>query len=215
MTAEKLFRAGGIGLAVGCAVSAPAHALTDIMQARDPLDSGALATIGAAVLLVASVVVVLSLPVVAVWHPGRSGVLRVLGYVFFGVALLAYGVASEAMAATVVPSLPRHLAENPPAALIAMLVVAIPFGLGGLVLLGIGTLRSGLFAAWTGWAFIVSAVLLILTNAPVPQLIGGAIGVAHDTLFYAASFWIGVTIARGREVPRQAREQRGVAIAST
>jgi hypothetical protein len=214
MTAEKLIRVGGIGLAVGCAVSAPAHALIDILQAKDPLDSGALATISAALLFVASVVVVLSLPVVAAWHPERSGVLRVLGYVFFGVALLVYGVASQAMAATVVPSLPRQLAENPPGALIAMLLIAIPFGLGGLALLGIGTLRSGLFAAWTGWAFIASAVLLVLTNAPVPQPIGGAIGVAHDTLFYAASFWIGVTVARGREVPSQAREQRGVAVAS-
>ena len=51
------------------------------------------------------------------------------------------------MAATIVSSLPGQLAANPPGALIAMLVGTIPFGLGGLVLLGVGTIRSGLFAS--------------------------------------------------------------------
>lgn len=191
MTTGKLYRIAGLGLILGGTIAAIGDVGQNLVNKNPPGSDAAIAALAS---FVGSIVVVICLPAVAARQARTAGVLGLIGYAALAVTFLIFGVASSLLDAFVRPNLPADLAATPPTGLVVTWILAELTGLIGLVLLGIATLRARVFPAWTGWAFLASAILLVIGHAPPP--FGHIADIVHTVPLYVALIAMAYTLVR-------------------
>ncbi|MBE3558404.1 MAG: hypothetical protein IMW89_04170 [Ktedonobacteraceae bacterium] len=72
----------------------------------------------------------------------------------------------------------------------------------GGVLLGIATIRAGIFAPWIGWLLIVSAVLSAAAF-PLGEMLTTVLSGLSDLTLFIALGWSGYVLLQGERTPVQ------------
>jgi hypothetical protein len=159
MSSVTLYRASGLALLLGTVLVVIGLPLSFAFMPDSPL---ALAMIG--VWTGGIVLVQLGLPGIAVRQASRAGWLGVVGFLllFSGGFLLAsfFAVLDLTIFPWLdfrAPLLSAQFFTANPAVHVYLVVVSVLFGLGG-VLLGIATMRAGVFPRWAGLLLIVGLV---------------------------------------------------------
>lgn len=196
---DTLYRLAGAGIIaaaiVACAGGAGRALLSEV---GDP--QGLIASSAAAVAFAANMVLILCLPAIALRQAGRAGVAGLIGYALFAIALLSMGVAGEMVFGLLLPGLPASVAAQPPAGVTVVFLLTELAAVVGLTLLGVATVRARVFPAWTGWALLGSAVVLVVADVRPPLPAGAALGMTAEALHYlfftAALIGMAVTVMR-------------------
>ena len=192
MNSVPLFRLAGFGLAISGIIAGAGDATYNLLG---PQAGAPVAPFVAGVTFVANIGVLLCLPGIGIRLAERSGVLGVIGYVLLSVGLAVFGVASYMINAVVSPNLPPELEQQPPVGLITIWMTTELLALVGLIVLGLATLRARAFARWIPWALFGSALLVALSDAPIPGV--QLVGAAHAILLYAGLVAMAVSLIRG------------------
>jgi hypothetical protein len=180
---DTLYRLAGGGLIAAALVAGAAGAGRALLsEVGDP--QGLIASGAAAVAFTANMVLILCLPAIALRQAGRAGVAGMIGYALFAIALLSMGVAQEMIFGLLFPSLPASMLAQPPTGITVVFLLTQLVAVVGLTLLGIATVRARVFPAWTGWALLASAVVLVLADVRPPLPAGTAVGITAEALHY-------------------------------
>lgn len=181
MSSTNSYRLSGVALITGCLLSALYYftqALflhdTDLKTLVSPLslNSSLLGVCG-------SVFVLLGLPGVYARQAGRAGMLGLLGFLCVWYVTLFQGVLIPFTTVTLIPALaaqtvPLAVATTPPPTWDAFGLLSLVAQVCGILLLGIATLRAGVFPRWTAGLLLATWVLGLVSHLPfVPDALSG------------------------------------------
>jgi hypothetical protein len=185
ISSATLYRLCGLALLVGALLEALTAVVTALLFPNDTPQQAAsmpqqylgISWLILALLNLLSVVLeVGGLPGICVRQRAQAGRLGLVGFILTLVgSILIVGV--QAIGLLVLP----YLADNAPHllapptsyttyALVAALLLSV-----GVVLLGLATMRAGVFPRWAGFLLILSIVINLVSFSPLPASIGGLI----------------------------------------
>ncbi|HEX4212113.1 MAG TPA: hypothetical protein VIA06_02145 [Candidatus Dormibacteraeota bacterium] len=191
----RLSRIAGGSLAVAAVVAGVGGAGHAFLSSIGP--EGGLAGVGALLAMIANLVVVAAMPAVAVRQTREAGLIGLAGFVLFSFVLMGMGVGMDMIFALVAPALPASPLSTPPAGVMVAFAAVEIAAIVGLTLWGVGTIRARVFPAWTGWAMIASAAVLITADLPFPVAAVTMLAEAlHYALFTAALVGVGAMLVR-------------------
>lgn len=181
MSSTNSYRFSGVVLILGCLLSAIYYFTqavflsdTDLKTLVSPLSLNS-SIIG----LCGSMLVLLGLPGVYVRQAPRAGILGLLGVLCLWYITLFQGVLIPFTTIMIIPALaantvPLAFATTPPPTWDIFGLVSLAAQVLGILLLGLGTLRAGVFPRWTAWLLIATWVLGLVSHLPfVPDALSG------------------------------------------
>jgi hypothetical protein len=209
MSSATLYRASGLALLLGALLEIIVAIVRMLLFPNDnPQQAVSMSQqyVSLAWLIVAllnvlsSLLIVGGLPGVCVRQRAQAGWLGLIGFVLTLVSAILF-VGIDVIDILVLPYLaataPHLLA--PPASYTTYLLVAVLLVNVGVVLLGLATMRAGVFPRWAGLFLIVAAVINLALFAPFPPRIGNIVGKIAGVLFALGLAWIGATLLAERE----------------
>lgn len=200
MTSATLYRTSGLALLVGALLGVIGNVLSSVLF-PDPSQYlqylTPLFVIVTLVSFIGSLLFLLGLPAIAVRQAPRAGWLGFVGFILTfigGLLFTSFSVVGLLIFPWLAQVAPKLIAGNgpPPPFFVFFLVAGVLFAVGG-VLLGIATMRAGVFPRWAGLLIIIGAVLN-LVSFPLSGLIGNIVGTASFILFALGLGWIGYTL---------------------
>jgi hypothetical protein len=184
MSAEKLFWLSGLSLILGGSMTFMAWILFAVFDPGHqfyqhprwfPLNL---------LVIFGGLLMALGLPGFYVRQASETGIWGLLGFVLFFVGLVLSHIAVHSIETVTMP--------NVPATMMRFVFVAAPSIFLGIILTGILTWRSGVYPPSLGIAFILAALVGLLTVIPgVPQIISRNLA---STPFPASMFWAGILL---------------------
>ena len=209
MSSTTLYRVSGLALLLGALLEIIVAIVRMLLLPNDnPQQAVSMAQqyVSLAWLIVAllnflsSLLIVGGLPGICIRQRARAGWLGLVGFVLTLVSAILF-VGIDVIDVLVLPYLaataPHLLA--PPASYAAYLLVAIVLVNVGIVLLGLATMRAGVFPRWAGLFLIVAAVINLALFSPLPTIIGSIVGKIAGVLFALGLAWMGSTLLADRE----------------
>ena len=184
MTTDKLFWLSGLSLVIGglltfsswvlFAIFDPGHQFYNLPR-WFPLNT---------MVITGGLLMALGLPGFYARQASETGVWGLLGFVLFFVGLVLSHIAVHSIETVTMP--------NVPATMMRFVSVAAPSIFIGIIITGIVTWRSGVYPPSLGIAFILAALVGLLTVIPgVPQIISRNLA---STLFPGSMFWAGILL---------------------
>ena len=195
MSSTILYRLSGMSLLIGSLLVAVG--VIPIFFIGDDPGSSIAASI-ALLRVLGGMLIVLGLPGMYLRQAERVGLLGLVGFVLTLFYILILGVAGDTINAFVLPFLasaaPALLKGSLPSGLETFFIVGQLLAFVGGVLLGIATLRAGVFSRWASLLLIVGAVLSFIGNFLLPII--GTVGVV---LFLVGLAWLGSEVLSYRQ----------------
>jgi hypothetical protein len=184
MTADKLFWLSGLSLILGGFMTFMAWILFAIFDPGHqfyqhprwfPLNL---------LVIFGGLLMAMGLPGFYARQASEAGIGGLIGFVLFFVGLVLSHIAVHSIETVTMP--------NVPATMMRFVSVAAPSIFLGIIITGIVTWRSGVYPPSLGIAFILAALVGLLTVIPgVPQIISRNLA---STLFPASMFWAGILL---------------------
>lgn len=195
MSSTILYRLSGISLLIGSLLVAlgviPIFFIGDSPTSTMAAPAALLRVLG-------GMLIVLGLPGMYVRQAERAGFLGLIGYLLTLLYILILGVAGDTINAFVLPFLasaaPALLKGSLPSGLETFFIIGQLLAFVGGTLLGIATLRAGVFSRWAGILLIVGAVLSFIGNFLLPII--STVGVV---LFLVGLAWLGSGVLSYRQ----------------
>jgi hypothetical protein len=185
ITSATLYRLSGLALLMGALLEITATIVAALAFPNDtPQQAASMPQqyvsafwlILALVNLLSVLLEVGGLPGICVRQRAEAGRLGLVGFILTLVgSILIVGV--QAIGLLVLP----YLAENaprllaPPASYATYVLVAALLLSVGVVLLGLATMRAGIFPRWAGLLLVVSIVINLVSFSPLPASLGGLV----------------------------------------
>ncbi len=199
MSSTTLYRASGLSLLLGALLGIIGNVVNDLVfSGNDPhqypnglwLATSLLGFIG-------SVLLVLGLPGIGARQAEKAGWLGLVGFVLTivgGIMFTSFSAITFLVLPWLAVNAPKLAAGNgpPPAVFAYVLVAGLLFAVGG-VLLGIATMRAGIFPRWAGLLIIIGAVLN-LVDFPLNGIISGIVNAVAFAIFALGLAWIGYAL---------------------
>ena len=142
--------------------------------------------------------IVLGLPGMYIRQAERAGFLGLIGFLLTLLYILILGVAGDTINAFVIPFLasaaPALLKGSLPSGLETFFIIGQLLAFVGGLLLGIATLRAGVFSRWASLLLIVGAVFSFIGNFLLPII--GTVGIV---LFLVGLAWLGSEVLSYRQ----------------
>jgi hypothetical protein len=201
ISSATLYRASGLALLLGALLDVIVDIFDTLLfsSGDNPQQALSLSWLIVTLLsILSSLLIIGGLPGICVRQCAQAGRLGLMGFVLTlvsGILLTGFTITRLLAEPYLAANAPGLLAGNaPPAAfttytLVAALLVAV-----GAVLLGVATMRAGVFSRWAGLLLIVSVVLNLATLFPLPEIIG----TIADVLFALGLAWMGSALLRDR-----------------
>jgi hypothetical protein len=184
MTIDKLFWLSGLSLAIGGLLTFSSWVLFAIFDPGHqfylhprwfPLN---LLVIGGGLLMA------MGLPGFYARQASETGVWGLVGFVLFFIGLVLSHIAVHSIETVTMPNVPRTMMR--------FVNVAAPSIFLGIIITGVVTWRSGVYPPSLGVAFILGALVGLLTVIPgVPQIISRNLA---STLYPASMIWAGIIL---------------------
>jgi len=195
MSSVRLFRLSKVALLLGCLLAALSVVSKAVFFPGLDLSAGAnpLWIPLSLLFFVGASAVLLGLP--GVYAP-QATQLKTLGLLGF-VLIFFWGAASLALSTIdvfVFPFVAAHasaLGNDPPAAILILLLVATLLSLVGFPLLGIATMRAPMLPRWISLLLIITPFISFLAFVPLPAPIGGIIGSGYVSLLFIGLAYFG------------------------
>jgi hypothetical protein len=201
MSSATLYRVSGLALLLGALLDIIATIFKMLLFPNDnpqqavsmPQQYVSLAWLIVALLnFLSSLLIVGGLPGVCVRQRVQAGWLGLVGFVLTLVSAILF-VGIDVIDVLVLPYLaataPQLLA--PPASYTTYLLVATLLVTVGVVLLGLATMRAGVFPRWAGLLLIAGVVINLVVFFPLPAIIGSIVGNVAGVLFALGLAWMG------------------------
>ncbi len=155
--------------------------------------------------LVGSLLFVIGLPGMYLRQSNGAGKLGLVGFILLFFGILLQGATFSTVQVVILPFLaqkaPQLTSGNsmPVSAFLLLIVSGLMYMLGA-ILLGIATMRAGVFPRWAGILILVAGIAMVLTIAPLPDAISSIIEVVSFTALSVAFIQCGyMLISRKRE----------------
>jgi hypothetical protein len=197
MSSQTLYRLSGFSLLCGGLLAAISSLIQGFLN-NNPLNP--LWVVVAVTLLIGVMVVLLGLPGMYARQASQAGIAGLVGFILFFFAVLMLGIGGGTLSLLIFPWLVTAapaLAAGPP----ALEVFFIPAGLLVLVggtLLGVGTIRAGIFSRAAGFLLIISTVLNFAGQfVSLPYF---SLNNITETLVFLALAWLGYGLLALRSV---------------
>ena len=184
MTVDKLFGLSGLSLAIGGLLAFMSWILFAIFDTGHqyyqhprwfPLNL---------LVIAGGLLMALGLPGFYARQASETGVWGSIGFVLLFVGLVLSNIAVHSIETVTMP--------NVPATMMRFVSVAAPSLFLGIIITGSVTWRAGVFPPSLGIAFILAALVELLTVIPgVPQIISRNLA---STLYPASMFWAGILL---------------------
>ena len=184
MTADKLFWLSGLSLVLGGIMTFMAWILFAILDPRHQFYQHSRWFPLNLLVIFGGLLMALGLPGFYARQAYQTGVWGLLGFVLFFVGLVLSHIAVQAIETVTMP--------NVPATMMRFVSVAAPSIFIGIIITGVVTWKSGVYPPSLGIAFILAALVGLLTIIPgVPLIISRNLA---STLFPATMAWAGILL---------------------
>jgi hypothetical protein len=201
ISSAALYRLSGLALLVGALLSIIVDIAEDLfISVADPHQ--VLSASWLTVMLVStlsSVLIVGGLPGILVRQRAQAGWLGLLGFVLTlasGILLTGLTITRLLVTPYLAATAPQLLTgDSPPASYITYTLVAALLVAVGAALLGVATMRAGVFPRWAGLLLIVGVALNLALFVPLPNpILGGIFDKMADVLFSLGLGWMGFAL---------------------
>jgi hypothetical protein len=201
ISSATLYRVSGLALLLGALLDIIVDILNTLLFSSDnPQQALSQSWLIVTLLsILSSLLIVGGLPSICVRQRAQAGRLGLIGFVLTlvsGILLMGLTITRLLAEPYLAANAPQLLAANaPPASFTTYSLVAALLVTVGAVLLGLATMRAGVFPRWAGVLLIVGVVLNLATFSPLPEIIG----TIADVLFTLGLAWMGSTLLADRE----------------
>lgn len=201
MSSATLYRVSGLALLLGALLDSIVDILNALLFSGDnPEQALSMSWLIVTLLsILSSLLLVGGLPGICVRQCIQAGRLGLVGFVLTlvsGILLTGFTITRLLAEPYLAAHAPQLLAGNaPPASFTTYTLVTALLVTVGAVLLGLATMRAGVFPRWAGLLLIVSVVLNLATFFPLPEIIS----TIADVLFALGLAWMGSTLLAGKE----------------
>ena len=195
MSTAKLYRLSGLSLLIGVAIGIISQLNNFLLQGDNPRQmTSALWTIAQLVTFIGPIFLLLGLPAIAFRQSAYAGWLGYIGFVLMfigGFLITSFTIVPLIVFPWLAQSAPYLITQHAPTApvLVYFLVASIVFAAGGIIL-GLGTVRAGIFPRYSGLLILIGAVLN-LVNFPLTGILGAIVGTLAFIILAAGLAWIG------------------------
>ena len=200
ISSAMLYRLSGLALLVGALLSISVDIAEDLfISVEDPHQVLSASWLTVMLLsTLSSVLIVGGLPGILVRQRAQAGWLGLLGCVLTLVSgILLTGLTITRLLTTpyLAATAPQLLTEgSPPASFVTYTLVATLLVVVGATLLGIATMRAGVFPRWAGLLLIVGVALNLAQFVPLPNLMLGIFDKMADVLVSLGLGWMGFAL---------------------
>jgi hypothetical protein len=207
ISSATLYRLSGLALLVGALLSLIVDVAEDLfISIEDPHQVLSASWLTVMLLsTISSVLVVGGLPGILVRQRAQAGWLGLLGFVLTlvsGILLTGLTITRLLVFPYLAATAPQLLTgDSPPVSIIMYTLVAALLVVVGAALLGVATMRAGVFPRWAGLLLIVGVALNLALLVPLPNpIIAGVFDKLADVLVSLGLGWMGFVLLARSEV---------------
>lgn len=201
ISSATLYRASGLALLLGALLDVIAGIFTTLLfPGENPQQYVSTSWLLVQLLYVLSpLLFVVGLPGICARQRAQAGRLGLVGFVLTlvgAILLTGLNITDSIVIPYLAPTAPQPL--TPPASYTTYLLVATLLVTVGAVLLGLATMRAGVFPRWAGLLLIVGAVLNLALFSPLPEIISSIVGTLASVLLALGLAWMGSALLRDK-----------------